>query len=351
MRTIDNFSLAISAMLPQKIIDDHIKKWLKYAGSKDNERIWIGKRLIASFFIGLIGVLIPYSIFPLLNIFFELELYFDSTTNNILMILFGIIFFTSTMIVFYLHISYVIDGRRRMVESILPDFLFLVSSNLKSGMTPFSAFRSAVRPEFGPLSEEIKIATQKSLGISSFPNALREIANRIDSKTLHETANFFSQAIRSGGHLAQLIETSAKDIKQTQQLRNELITSTKMYMIFVLFVIIIASPILWSVSVQFLNVLISIQTQTTTMTGATSDSAEAAIGLAGGAITIEPEFMQTLAYGVLTINSVLAGIFMGTISGGKIRDGLKFAPFIMVASYIIFSIAVEIVGAMVLGAL
>ncbi len=352
MTTImDNFSLAVSALLPQKFVDDHVKKWLRYAGSKDNERIWIGKRIIAAFFVGLIGLLIPFSIFPFLNVFFGMGIYFDPTINIILMWFFAFIFFIATLLMFYLHISYVIDGRRRMVEEILPDFLFLVSSNLKSGMTPFSAFRSAVRPEFGPLSEEIRVATQKSLGIASFPNALRDIAKRIDSKTLSETANFFSQAIRSGGHLAQLIETSAKDIRQTQQLKRELVSSTRMYMIFVLFVIIVASPILWGVSVQFLNMLTSIQAQTATITGVTSESAGSSIGLVGGKITIEPEFMKNLAYTVMAVNSILAGVFMGTISGGKIRDGLKYAPFILVGSYILFTVALEVIGALVLGSL
>ena len=131
----------------------------------------------------------------------------------------GLIGFFGTMILFYLHLSYVIDGRKKMVENILPDFLFLVGNNLKSGMTPFYAFRSAVRPEFGPLSEEIQIATQKSLGIESFSDALKDIAQRIDSKILADTTRFFSQALKSGGKLAQLIETSANDIKQTNQLK------------------------------------------------------------------------------------------------------------------------------------
>ena len=61
--------------------------------------------------------------------------------------------------------------------------------------------------------------------------------------------------------------------------------------------------------------------------------------------------MQTLAYTVLAINSLLAGIFMGTISGGKIRDGLKYAPFIAAASFIVFTVALEVIGAMVLGSI
>jgi len=345
----ENFSFAASALIPQSLMEKHVKKWLRFAGSKDNERIWIGKRLIFSILFGLIGFLIPFSIFPLVNILFGYQLYFDTITVILIQLLFFIIFFLFVALLFYLHIAYVIDGRRRMVEAILPDFLFLVASNLRSGMTPFSAFRSAVRPEFGPLSEEIRIATQKSLGIASFPKALKDIAKRIDSTILEDTSNFFSQALRSGGHLAQLIETSATDIKQTQQLKRELVSSTKMYILFVIFVIIIASPLLWSVSINFLNVLLDIQLQTASITGVTSDIASSQIGLAGGKIALDPEFMTNLALIVLAINSILAGVFIGTISGGKIRDGLKYAPPILVVTILIFLIMLNIVGTLVLG--
>jgi hypothetical protein len=87
------------------------------------------------------------------------------------------------------------------------------------------------------------------------------------------------------------------------------------------------------------------------MTGVAPDAAGASIGLVGGKITIDPEFMKTLAYGVLAINSILAGISMGTLSGGKIRDGIKFAPIIMLGSFIVFTIALSVIGALVLSSI
>ena len=259
---LDKIYILSSIIVPKQILDQKIKPWLRYAGSRDNERRWIGVRIFFSTLIGLIGFLIPFSVFPILNTLFNTNLYFTPNITLTLMIMLGLIGFFGTMILFYLHLSYVIDGRKKMVENILPDFLFLVGNNLKSGMTPFYAFRSAVRPEFGPLSEEIQIATQKSLGIESFSDALKDIAQRIDSKILADTTRFFSQALKSGGKLAQLIETSANDIKQTNQLKKELVTATRMYSLFIIFVVIIASPMLLAVSVQFLNILTSIQAQT-----------------------------------------------------------------------------------------
>ncbi len=343
---LDRIYMISSILVPKKIIEEKIKIWLRYAGSRDNERKWVGVRIFFSLLMGLIGFLVPFSLFPIINLIFKTQIYFPPLINTALMFLFGLIGFIGTMILFYLHLSYVIDGRKKMVENILPDFLFLVGNNLKSGMTPFYAFRSAVRPEFGPLSEEIQIATQKSLGIDSFSDALKQIAYRIDSKILSDTTKFFSQALRSGGKLAQLIETSAKDIKQTNQLKNELVTATRMYSLFIIFVVIIASPMLLSVSVQFLNILGSIQAQTSGFSTGSSNI-NTGMGMIGTGVSITPEFMTTMGYIIIIVNAFLASVFIGVLGGGKIRDGLKFAPVIAIIGIVLFTVLIQAVGALV----
>ncbi|MFA5126127.1 MAG: type II secretion system F family protein [archaeon] len=335
---------AFSIIVPRKILDTKIRPALVYAGSKDDPRAWVGIRIFIASLIATVGLLIPYSLFPLINVIFNQEIYFEPQIKILLMIALAIVGFISTLILFYLHISYVIDGRKKMVENILPDFLFLVGNNLKSGMSPFYAFRSAVRPEFGPLSEEIKIATQKSLGVQSFSDALRDIGKRIDSKVLSDTTKFFAQALRSGGHLAQLIETTATDIKQTNQLKKELITSTRMYTMFILFVVIIASPMLLAVSVQFLSVLSTIQLKTGGISGMNNDEIMKQAGLGAGTITITPDFMKNISYFIIITNSLLASIFMGILGGGRIRDGLKFAPIMSIIGLILFIILVGAIG-------
>jgi len=322
----ERISMVFSLIIPKKMVDTKIKTALVYAGSRDDPKRWAGLRLFIATLMSAIGFLIPFSLIPLINVLFGTEIFFEGIIALLVMIGLAFFFFVLTLILFYLHISYVIDGRKKMVENILPDFLYLVGNNLKSGMSPFYAFRSAVRPEFGPLSEEIKIATQKSLGVESFSDALKEIGLRIDSKVLNDTTKFFAQALRSGGHLAQLIETTASDIKQTNKLKSELVTSTKMYTMFILFVVIIASPMLLAVSVQFLNILGTIQSQTSSLGGSTDASVAGGPQFASGGISITPEFMTMVSYGIVIINSFLASIFIGLLGGGRVRDGLKYAP-------------------------
>lgn len=352
-----NIAILFSLIVPQSIIQKKISELLRYAGSRDDERIWIGTRILLSFLIGLIFSLVPFSIFPLINIAFQTEFFVPANQLPAAMFFAFLIGFTFSMSIFYLHLLYVIDGRKKMVENIMPDFLYLVGNNLKSGMTPFYAFRQAVRPEFGPLSEEIKIAAKKSLGVGSFADALKEIANKIDSKILKDTTKFFSQALRSGGRLAELIETSANDIKQTNKLKRELVTATKMYVMFIVFIVVVASPILLAVSVQFLHILEDIQTQAIfggNIGGASSQIGQGGfggsagqIGFGGGNIGISANFMIMMGYILIITNSFLASIFIGVIGGGKVIHGLKFTPLLLIGGFVVFTIVMGAVGGLI----
>ncbi|MEI7961598.1 MAG: type II secretion system F family protein [archaeon] len=342
-------SALFAAFVPKKFIDGFVKPSLNYAGSKDDARRWLGLRIFISTLVGGILFLFPFSVFPLLNVIFDLEIYFEFPFNLLVMIGLGIAGFVFAMTIFYLHISYVIDGRKKMVENILPDFLFLVGNNLRSGMAPFYAFRSAVRPEFGPLSEEIKIATQKSLGLESFSDALKNIGLRINSKVLSDTTKFFASALRSGGHLAQLIETTASDIKQTNRLKKELVTSTRMYTLFILFVVIVASPMLLAVSIEFLNILSGVQKETAGTNSGVDPTAGGQIGFTSTPIGITSEFMTIIGYFLVIVNSLLASIFIGILGGGKIREGVKYAPLMAIAGLVLLTIFTSAIGGLVGG--
>jgi len=340
----EEVSRLFSIFIPRKFIEEKVKPSLTYAGSRDDARQWIGIRVFVSILAGIIGFLTPVSIIPLFNVITGSSIYFGDPLRFALMFILALAGFSGTIIIFYLHLAYVIDGRKKMVEGILPDFLFLVGNNLKSGMSPFYAFRSAIRPEFGPLSEEVKIATQKSLGIDSFSDALKNIAKRVDSKVLEDTTKFFAQALRSGGRLAQLIETTAQDIKQTNRLKGELITSTRMYTLFILFVVVIASPMLLAVSVQFLDVLSGIQEKTGGLSGVPSEQMMTSTGTGAAQLTITSDFMTTIGYFIIITNAFLASVFMGAIGGGKIRDGLKYAPFLAAVGLVLFVIFLGAIG-------
>ena len=71
----------------------------------------------------------------------------------------GVIAFFSMCLLIYLFIYFrkilIISARVKKVEAIFPDFLQLMASNLRAGMTIDRAILTSSRPEFAPLDEEI----------------------------------------------------------------------------------------------------------------------------------------------------------------------------------------------------
>lgn len=242
------------------------------------------------------------------------------------------------------HLYYLVEKRRRMVEDILPDFLLLVAGNVRAGMTSFSAFKSSARPEFGPLSQEIRTVTSRSLGVNSFASALSRITSNIKSKNLNETIRFFLQAVRSGGKMAQLLENTSAELRQSQELKKELQTSTKTYVIFVGFVMMIATPLLMAVAVEFIRLVSRIQGQASFATANAG-----AVGFLGGTVGITPDFLVSVAYILLFGNAILGSLFMGMIGSGKPLLGVRWAPGIFLISIIIFIIAQGALGGLLVG--
>jgi hypothetical protein len=302
---------------------------LDYAGINEDTDEWLGKRIMLAILLFAVGFLIPLS----LNALLELN---ETLIQIISGFMLGTGLFALTLFIYYLHLEYQIDDRRKRVEAILPDFLLLVASNLRSGMTPFNAFRNASKEEFGPLAEEIKVVTARSLGVESFRSSLKELSKKIDSRILKESISFLSESLKSGGKLAELLEASAEDISKTQELKKEMISGTKMYVLFVLFVIVVATPLLMSISVQFLDLISSIQTQ--------NIESDINIGFLNSKLSISSAFMQNTATILFLGNAVLSSLFIGVLTERKARLGLKYSPVIFLASLLLFFIFKTVVS-------
>jgi len=314
-------------LVSQETREKHVYPLLDYAGISEDHDFFLGKKMILAMLFGLIGFMLVLNV-PAVGVLVPESFLVISA------LLAGIVFFCLAVLSTYMFIYYLIDGRVKMVEAILPDFLLLVASNVRAGMTPFAAFRSSARKEFGALGEEIRIATSKSLGTESFNEALSRLSKRIASEPLKETVSFFAQSLKSGGKIAKLLETTAQDLRQTQALKKEFLASTRMYVMFVVFVVVIATPVLLSVSVQFLDMVSSIQEES--QAGSVEDLS---VGFLASELSFDVSFLQTVAYVLLAGNSLLASIFIGVIGQGKGKNGLKYFPVLLVVSYIIFFVA------------
>ncbi len=310
---------------------DKVAKLLTFAGIDTNPEIWMGSRILLVLLVGIIGFLIPLSLFQFLDLaqypLLESESFFVKLAVSIA---FGAAFSFVAAALIYMHLYYLVAERTQRVEKVLPDFLLMVAANLRSGMTPFAAFQASARPEFGPLQSEITYVSSLSLGSESFSGALKALTKTIDSSMLRRMVVFFENGLKSGGRLAYLLETSAEEIRGNEEMKRQMVINTKTYAIFVVFILLFGLPLLLAISTQFLAVFASIQSSLG------EASASGIAGLSAPKIKVDVNFIDQMTVIIIIGTSILTAILVGVIAEGRLLYGLKYFPPLAIASWLFF---------------
>lgn len=308
------FYTSLSRIIPLKYRDS-FSRLLIYAGESNlNAEHYTGSALFLSFLSFIVFILIPWSLYG----------FFDRVY-----LLYGIIAFFIIQIIAYLLIYFKAEDRTKRIESVLPDFLQLISANINAGMTPFQALKVSARPEFGPLKEEVDKVTMRALGMESFSEALININKRIKSDALKRTLQLFTSSMKSGGKLAQLLQELSVDISETNSLKREFNTTTKSYVMFILFIILLGMPVLLAISLHFIESVNEI-------------NLGQEIGFGFGSLNeknlLSTEFLSKISVIMLIVTSVLSSMLLGAIKEGKLRSGLRYSLFMIIGSLIMFSV-------------
>jgi len=313
--------------LTPKGINKHIKEMLDYSGVDMDSRVWFGSVLILSLLFGIVSLLFSWVIL--------------AVTELSILILIAIGAFLFTFLTLYLVLHFRVEDRKRRIENVLPDALQIIAANIRAGLTPLAALRVAARKEFGPLEEEIRYVTAKSLGIESFTDALMEMSKRIKSEILERTVALFIVSMRSGGSLAVLLENAADDILEGQELRRQLIAGTNMYIVFILFAVLIGMPALLSISIEFVNMISSLQEKSV------SSSLSGEVGL-GTQSPVSADFLFDISLVTIIGTSLTVSMLIGVIHDGKELNGLRYMLYMLTASIVVFLLMHEYILKMLL---
>ena len=238
----------------------------------------------------------------------------------------------------WMYLSIRAERRKVKMEKTLPDALKLVSSNTRSGHTLEKAFLLSARDEFGPLADELRLTAMDMYGGRAVEDALKEMEGRIKSELFQETLKLLIDGIKAGGDKADLLDSSAQDIRNSLELRDEIKSSIRMYAIFIVMVAVIGAPILFSVSVYMAEV-------TTDMW----DDAEMGEIEGGGmssqigfdidfdAPQVDVEFFNTFAYMAIATTNIFAALIISEINNGNVKSGIKYAPIFVTVSLLIYT--------------
>ena len=271
-----------------------------------------------------------FMMFSSLGLFLFLSLFFARLFGyNVLFFLPLSLLFVH--IIFYMLLVLQADARARIVEDILPDALQLMSANMRAGMTTDKALILAVKPEFGPLADELNIVGKEVVMGEDIGIALISMSNRIKSKKLIDTTQLIDAGLKSGGELAQLLSQTAQNLRNQKFVEEKIRASVFMYFIFIFSAIALGSPLLFSLSSFLAEVLTS---NLGNLDIPASASANLPITLSG--ISVSMSFVMTFVIVSLITNSILGSLVLGLIRKGRERDGIKFIPVLIVLTLLIF---------------
>lgn len=309
-----------------KEIEKHLQKRIEAEKRmKLEERERKKKDILLGFFVGLATVLI------LLFFNIKLAISFASFFVIITLFFFGI----------YLRIKLKENRKIKGMEDAFPDFLQLMASNLRAGMTIDKAILLSSRPEFAHLDKEIlnvgkDIATGKSI-----ETALLDTSKRIKSKKIEKTILLIISGIKAGGNLAILLEETSRNMREREFVEKRAVSNVLMYIIFIFIAVSVGAPLLFSLS------SILVETLITLLSGLPSIEASTNMPFTLSSVSFSINFIKYFSLVFIIVIDILASFVLGLVTKGDEKEGLRFLiPMLAISIIIFFLIRIILRGVM-----
>ena len=228
-------------------------------------------------------------------------------------------------------------GRKKIdeVEENIADALRQIAAVLRSGATFEVAVREIAVSDYGQLSKEFSRMLKEMEGGKSFVAAFESMALRVNSPFLEKVAIILSDAIKTGGRVADVLDELSEDVRKMYQIRKERVARTSMQFMFLAVSAAILGPFLLGVSVGIAKFMV--------LTGADL--------VKSGTLSLQ-EFQKKVrnirtAQEILTlfviIESILSGFMAAQMREGRITVGLVYAPIFLLLAYLSFVGGIKVV--------
>ncbi len=209
------------------------------------------------------------------------------------------------------------------IERKFPDFMRNIVEGIRGGMSLPLAINYAARSDYGALTPHVnRIVAQISWGVP-FEKALANFTESARSLTINRAVSTIIETHRSGGNIAEVLDSITKSIIELEKIRNERESRIYSQMLqgYIIFFVFIAIM----VGIQrFL--LPSLQWGQTSITG--TDVIEATK-------TAELTSLYAVRFKHLaTLQGFFSGLSIGKLAEGTISGGLKHALILGSIGYI-----------------
>lgn len=220
------------------------------------------------------------------------------------------------------------------MEEMFPDVILLMASNLRAGITIEKAFLISARPEFAPLDKEI-ISTGREISTGKdVITSLKLMEKRIQSEKISKTLDLIMSGLRSGGNIADLLEETARNMKETESLEKKIASSTLMYVIFIFFAVSVGAPVLFGLSSVLVEIVIKVTQRLPEVGNIQMD-----LPFTFNQVSISTTFVTYFSIAFIIISDFISCFVIGLVNKGEEKAGLKyFFPILGISLTIFFTI-------------
>lgn len=321
------------AFVPKRFIPN-LRKYLLKAGFNEVPYKFFGMLFYIS---ALITTLIFITfIYPYLKKFSLIEVYIYSFVSWFLVQLF---FVTLFILLIYFYLDLKIYHRTKKMEEQLPDFLQVLSSNLKGGMTFERALWAAIKPRFNVLGSEMAKASKKVMTGYEVSKALTELADKYDSLMLRRTVDLMISEIESGGNVAELIDRIVNNLKETKSLKDEMSAAALAYVIFISVIVVVISPLLFALSFHLLILILNFVTKLSVAT-----QRVAALPFLFSKINVNPDDFRIFSIITILVISFFSSLIVSIVEKGDIKGGVKYIPIFVFGSITLYLFFMKVLG-------
>jgi len=216
----------------------------------------------------------------------------------------------------------------KKMEDVFPDFIQLMASNLRAGMTIDKALLLSSRKEFAPLDKEIMKLGKDIVTGKEIEFALMEMGKRTQSPKIQKTIKLITTGIKSGGNISTLLEETAANMRERNFVEKKAASNVLMYIIFIFFAVSVGAPVLFGLS----SVLVQIMTNLLSNIPEASTSADIGLPFALTSVNISVNFVIYFSITFIIVIDILASLILGLVSKGQEKAGVKyFLPIIAIS--------------------
>jgi pilus assembly protein TadC len=230
------------------------------------------------------------------------------------------------------------NSRVALAEDALPDLLSLMSSNIRSGLTPDRALSLSARREFGPLTKEVNRATKLVVGGRSFDDAFETVGMNLGSSIITKAVRLIVEGSRAGGNLSELLDNTSSDIRRFNALRNEVSSSVMLYRFFLFTAAALGAPFLFATANFVISLVHGLQSM------ARIDGIQTSLGgqvfpilekMSTNSV-LSPDVVFYFSLGAMFLSTLFAALAGGVISTGRASDDLKYFPILLIVALVVF---------------